>query len=112
MGIPEAKKAWLFDRLKQSVTLLGQPACIQLQERPTFGHRADELYLSFDHWRSKVICDYHSEIPANQLVCLDSIHQSFVKMERQCWSNDGVKNSQEWELVRNLSAKTLEAFGW
>ncbi|MGB8325380.1 MAG: hypothetical protein WCE52_20645 [Candidatus Acidiferrum sp.] len=108
----EVKRIWLFDRLKDSVALLAAPPDIQLREMPISGRKADELFLRFDHWRMKVVGTFQSEIAADQLFCLDSIQQVFLKMGRECWSDDGLNNSAEWNHVRRLSTQTLEVFGW
>jgi hypothetical protein len=112
MEVPEVKKVWLFDRLKHSVTLLASPADIQLREVPIFGHKADELFFCFEHWRKRALCSFQSEMKVDQLFCLDSIQQVFAKMGRECWSDDGLRNSAEWRDVRRLSSKTLGVFGW
>jgi hypothetical protein len=33
-------------------------------------------------------------------------------MDRESWTEDAVINSAEWKHIRQLSSKTLEAFGW
>jgi hypothetical protein len=79
---------------------------------PAFGYRAHELYLSFDHWRMKVLGNFLSELAADQLSCLESLQQMFVMMGHECWTDASVAESDEWKHVRHLSSKTLQAFGW
>ena len=112
MELLMADKTWVLDRLKHSLELLAAPPNIQLRVVPAFGYRADELYLSFDHWRAKLLSGFQSELAAEQLSCLDSLQQIFVEMSHECWTDSGVAASTEWERVRNASSKTLQAFGW
>jgi hypothetical protein len=112
MEVLKANRAWLLGRLKHSLQLLAAPSDIQLQEVPPFGRKADELYLCFDHWRSKVMGSFPSDIATDQRSHLDSMEQIFMSMGRDCWTDDGVNNSAEWMHVRLLSSKTLQTFGW
>ena len=112
MQLLMADKAWVFDRLKHSLELLAAPPNIQLRVVPAFGYRADELYLSFDHWSAKLLSSFQSELATEQLYYLDSLQQIFVQMGHDCWTDSGVAASAEWERVRHLSSKTLQAFGW
>jgi hypothetical protein len=107
-----ADKPLVFSRLKHSLQLLAAPPDIQLRVVPAFGYRADELYLSFEHWRSKLLVYFQSELAADQLTCLNSLQQIFVEMRHECWTDDGVAGSTEWREVRSLSARALKAFGW
>jgi hypothetical protein len=112
MELLVADKALVFGRLKHSLQLLAAPPDIQLRVVPAFGYRADELYLSFEHWRSKLLVHFESELQADQLSCLGSLQKIFVEMNHECWTDSGVAGSLEWQNVRSLSAQTLKAFGW
>ena len=112
MELVMADKAWVFDRLKRSLQLLAAPPDIQLRVVPAFGYRADELFLSFDHWRAKLLDNFQSELAAEQLSCLDCLQEIFVEMGHECWTDNGVHDSAEWKRVRQLSDQTLRAFGW
>jgi len=112
MELVTADKAWVFDRLKHSLQLLAAPPDIQLRVVPAFGYRADELFLSFDHWRAKLLDNFQSELAAEQLSCLDCLQETFVRMGHECWTDNGVHDSTEWQRVRQLSDRTLRAFGW
>jgi hypothetical protein len=111
MEIPKANRAWLLGRLKHSLEILAAPAHIQLQAVPPFGHKAGELYMSFNHWRSRVVGSLHPEIATGQRALLDSMERTFRSMGQECWTDDGVKSSPEWEDVRFQSSKTLQSFG-
>jgi hypothetical protein len=50
MENPAASRAWLLGRLKHSLEILAAPADIQLRAVPEFGHKAGQLYMSFNHW--------------------------------------------------------------
>jgi hypothetical protein len=112
MQLVMADRAWVFDRLKHSLQLLAAPPEFQLRVVPAFGYRADELYLSFDHWRAKLLNGFQSELAAEQLACLDSLQEIFIEMGHECWSDSGVHDSAEWMRVRQLSSQALRAFGW
>jgi hypothetical protein len=112
MDVLEPNRDWLLGRLKRSLKLLAAPADIQLRTVPPFGHKAGELYMSFNHWRVKVIGSFPSEIAIDQRFLLDSMERTFRGMGRECWTDDGVSSSPEWEHVRLLSSKTLQTFGW
>jgi hypothetical protein len=107
-----ANRSLVFDRLKHSLELLAAPPEIQLRVVPAFGYRADELYLSFDHWRNKLLVNFESELATDQLTCLDSLQELFGRMGNDCWTDFGVHDSAEWKNVRQLSHLALKAFGW
>ena len=110
MEVVTANRAWLLGRLKHSLEILAAPAEIQLREASASGHKADELFLRFEHWRSKVMGSFSSEIAIDQRFLLESMERTFTGMGRECWTDDGVSNSAEWEHVRLLSRKTLGTF--
>jgi hypothetical protein len=112
MEILKPNRNWLLSRLKRSLKLLAAPAHIQLRAASPFGHKAGELYMSFNHWRVKVVGSFPFEIAMNQRFLLDSMERTFRGMGRECWTDHGVSSSPEWEHVRLLSSKTLETFGW
>jgi hypothetical protein len=107
-----ANRVWLFGRLKHSLRLLASQADIQLGKLPDFCHKSDELFLSYDNWRMALEDNFLSEMTPDQLSSLNAIQQTFARMGRECWTDDGVSNSAEWKLIRQLSTKTLEAFAW
>jgi hypothetical protein len=107
-----ADKTLVFDRLKHSLELLAAPPDVQLRVVPAFGYRAHELYLSFDHWRMKVLGNFLSELAAEQISCLDSLQQTFMTMGHECWADSGLSDSPDWQHIRQLSSKALQALGW
>jgi hypothetical protein len=108
----DAKKVWLFGRLKHSLQLLASQAEIQFRELPTFCNKSDELFLSYSNWRMALIGNFQSEITAQQLSCLEAIQQQFGRMGRESWTDSAVNNSAEWKQIRQLSRAALEAFRW
>ena len=112
MEILKPNRDWLLGRLKHSLEILAAPAEIQLRAVPPFGHKAGQLYMSFNHWRVKVVGSFPSEIAKDQQSLLDSMERTFRGMGRECWTDNGVSSSPEWEHVRLLSSKTLQTFGW
>jgi len=107
-----ANRSLVFNRLKHSLELLAAPPEIQLRVVPAFGYRADELFLSFDHWRNKLLVGFQSELENDQITSLDSLQELFVRMGNDCWTESGVHDSAEWKDVRQLSHEALKAFGW
>jgi len=105
-------RAAVFNRLKHSLELLAAPSDFQLRVAPAFGYRADELYLGFEQWRMKVLSNFESELASEQLSCLRSLQQIFLQMRHECWTDRAVADSTEWKIVRYLSIKALQAFGW
>jgi len=74
----------------------------------------DELYLGFEQWRNEgFLSNFESELASEQLSCLRSLHQNF---SYRCATNAGptapFADSTEWKIVRYLSIKALQAFGW
>ena len=111
MDVLKPNRDWLLGRLKHSLEILAAPADIQLRAVPEFGHKAGELYMSFNHWRAKVIGSFPSEIGVGQRALLDSMERTFTDMSQECWTDNGVSSLPEWERVRLLSSKTLQTFG-
>lgn len=105
-------KAWVFERLKHSLELLAAPPEIQVRVVPCFEYRADELSLTFDHWRKKVLGNFQSELEADQLSALDYLQQIFARVGQDFWTEAAIATSAEWKHVRHLSSETLQAFGW
>ncbi len=112
MDVIKPNRDWLLGRLKHALEILAAPADIQLGAVPPFGHKAGELYMSFNHWRVRVVGSFPSEIATDQQFLLDSMELTFRGMDQKCWTDDGVSSSPEWEHVRLLSSKTLQTFGW
>ena len=112
MDVLKPNRDWLLGRLKHSLEILAAPADIQLRTVPSFGHRAGQLYMSFNHWRSRVVGYCPCEIGVGQRALLDSMERTFTDMSQECWTDNGVSSSPEWEHVRLLSSKTLQSFGW
>jgi hypothetical protein len=65
----DAKRLWLFGRLKPSLQLLASQAEIQFRELLTFCNKSDELFLSYNTWRIVLMGNFQSEITAQQLSC-------------------------------------------
>jgi hypothetical protein len=99
----DAKKVWLFGRLKHSLQLLASQAEIQFRELPTFCNKSDELFISCSNWRMALMGNFQSEITAQQLSCHEAIQQQFGRMGRESWTDGEVNNSAEWKQIRQLS---------
>ena len=105
----------IFERLKHSVQLLACPPEIQLKTLPRFVCKADELALDFELWREVVLDNFRSELSTDQMCCIESIDQGLSQLTRmgpECWTEEAVRKSEEWKLVRTLAADALDSFGW
>jgi hypothetical protein len=105
----------IFERLKYSIQLLACPAEVQLNLLPSFVCRADELALDFDQWRLAAVSNFRSELTAGQLSSLDAIDGSLselTNMGSEHWTDDAVRQSNEWRGIRALAASALASFGW
>ena len=105
----------IFERLKHSIQLLACPAEIQLRMLPRFVCRADELALDFDLWKEIVLNNFRSELSTDQMCCMESIDRSLSELTHmgpENWTEEAVRESDEWKRVRTLAASGLESFGW
>jgi len=105
----------ILERLKHSLQPLACPPEIQLKMLPRFVCKADELALDFDLWREVVLSNFRSELSTDQMCCIESIDQSLAQLTRmgpECWTEEAVRQSEEWKRVRTLAADALDAFGW
>ena len=108
----QVDRAWVTERLMQSLQLLACPPEIQLGKFPVFVHAPDELALDFDNFRSALVGSFRTELTAEQLHCLELIGRTFEEMNKNCFSPEGVTHSSEWQRIRELAAEALKAFGW
>ena len=105
----------IFERLKHAVQLLACPPEIQLKMLPRFVCKADELALDFDLWREVALNNFRSELSTDQMSFIESIDQSLSELTRmgpECWTEEAVRQSEEWKRVRTLAAEALDSFGW
>jgi len=108
-------KEAVFERLKHSVQLLASQAEIQLRLLPEFVCKADELALEFDHWREVTLDNYGNDLTPDQasgITALDEKLSSLTNDGAQHWTDDAIRFSSDWQIVRRLAARVLEAFGW
>lgn len=105
----------ILERLKHSIQLLACPADVQLRMLPDFVCKADELALDFDHWKDVVLAQFSSELtPAQKasLAALDSSLSQVTKAGPPLWTEDSVRQSDQWANTRVLAASALKVFGW
>jgi hypothetical protein len=107
-----AHKAWVTERLMQSLQLLACSPEIQLGKFPPFVDAPNELALDFDNFRSAFVGSFRTELTANQLHHLELIDRAFEEMNEDCFCPDEVTRSSEWRRIRELAAEALKAFGW
>jgi len=80
-----------------------------------FVRKADELALDFDQWREIVLNNFRSELSIDQMSCMENIDRvlsELTHMGPEHWTEDAVRESEEWKRVRTLATAALEAFGW
>jgi hypothetical protein len=105
----------VFERLKHSVQLLACPPELQLKMLPHFVCKADELALDFDQWREIVLNNFRSELSIDQMSCIERIDRSLSELTQMgpgYWTEDAVRESEEWKRLRTLADAALESFGW
>ena len=107
-----ADKIWLTQRLMESLQLLACSPEVQLRKFPPLVHAPDEMALDFDHFRSAFVGNFQNELTGEQLSCLELIDRNFDQMGKGKFSPEEVRNSVEWQRIRELSADALKAFGW
>jgi hypothetical protein len=61
--------------------------------------------LDFDNFRSAFVGNFRTDMTNEQLHYLELIDKSFEQMDKDCFSSDGVKNSKEWQRIRELAAE-------
>jgi hypothetical protein len=82
----QGNRAWLTERLMQSLQLLACPPEIQLGKFPPFVHAPDELALDFDNFRSAFVGNFRTELTAEQLHYLELIDRTFEEMNKDRFS--------------------------
>ena len=105
----------IFERLKYSIQLLAGPAEIQLRMLPRFVCRVNELALDFDLWKEIVLNTFRSELSTDQICRMESIDLSLSELTRmgpEHWTEEAVRESDEWKRIRTLAALALVSFGW
>jgi hypothetical protein len=108
-------KEFIFERLKHSIQLLASPPGIQLQLLPPYVCKADELALEFDHWREIALHNYGKEFGADQITAMTALDEKLEWLSvavKDCWTDEAVSTSAEWQNVRHLAAAALRAFSW
>jgi hypothetical protein len=108
----QVDRAWLTERLMQSLQLLACPPEIQLGKFPPFVGAPNELALDFDNFRSAFVGNFRTELTAEQLHSLELIDRTFEEMNKDRFRPEGVTPSSEWRRIRELAAASLKAFGW
>ena len=102
-------------RLKHSIQALAIPAGSQLNLFPDFAAKTDELALDFDHW---LLCCLDNNMIDNQeaITLLKELDQYFNDISGESnadlWTEQELKNRNEWEFVREKAKAILVVFGW
>ena len=102
-------------RLEWSVRGLAQMAELQMTLFPGFVCVADELAVDFDEqWRkfagraTVFTCEQ-----ANAIAALDRKLESMSGPDHaELWTDDALRDSSEWEEVRDLAQLVIETSGW
>jgi|HubBroStandDraft_3_1064219.scaffolds.fasta_scaffold562906_2 hypothetical protein len=108
----EANRPWLTERFKHALQLLACAPEIQFGKFPDFARVPDELALEFDNFRVAFVGNFRSELTAEQLSCVELIDEYLSSMSKECYCDEAVSISPEWQHIRRLGAKALNAFGW
>jgi len=111
----EVPKDAIFQRLKHSVQLLASSPEIQLQLLPSFVCKADELARDFDLWQEVTLHNYRGDLNRSQLSALAALDEKLGWLTHdgvKHWTDEAVRTSREWQEVRCLANRVLDAFGW
>jgi hypothetical protein len=106
---------FVFLRLEHCLQHLAMPPESQLQLLPDFVCKADELALSFDHWREVAANNYGFQLTPSQAAALSAIDNAFVLFSDsnpEHWTDEAVRSSAEWQEIRRLAAEALSVFEW
>ena len=103
-------------RLKHSLQALAMPADIQFELYPDFVCTVDEVVLDFDHWCRCVLSNDRGELSEEQRAMLRKLDGTFERMSdgrsQKLWTEDALRNSPEWQAVRDTVKAALTSFGW
>jgi len=117
MNVPDRDA--IFSSIEEALQLLACPAPVQLQLFPDFVCVTDEFALDFDNWQSVIIGNFGAELTSEQLGCLKAIDERFTSHSRggasfteQFWTDEALRESADWENIREMARRALRAFGW
>jgi hypothetical protein len=112
----KAHEAWTIVRLWHDLQALAMPAEIQLSLFPDFVCKGDELALGFGHSYDVARDNYPDYFTPNQWTTLETIEHVLDQMSGQenadRWTDDAVRVSGDWGLLRTLAQIALGAIGW
>jgi hypothetical protein len=105
----------LFRQLRHSLVLLAADGSTALAGLPDGCCKPDELALDFDHARTCVVGNYGDELPQALTGALIEVDAAFRGMPRDCWSEEAVRSSPFWAIVRERARQALgllDQFDW
>lgn len=96
-----------------STQALAQQAEIQLTLFPDGADKLDELVTDFEVWCKYVLEHEISELNYPQLQSLKQLdHQlDLLTQNSSLWNETALRDSKDWEIVRNLACKVLLSLG-
>lgn len=108
--------AWTIVELRHSLQALAMPAAVQLALFPDFVCKADELALDFANFYGAVRGNYPNDYTAEQWATLETIDRALEERSgeenAERWTDDAVRTSCVWEMIRGLARTALDALGW
>src|SRR4028119_1862389 len=106
----------LLVRLKLSLQALAMPADAQLALFPDFVCKVDELALDFDHWSECALGSDRGKLSEEQKFLLRKLDGTFDQMSsgqsQNLWEEDALRNSPEWQGIRETAKAALTSFCW
>jgi len=106
----------LLVRLKHSLQTLAMPADAQLALCPDFVCKVEELALDFDHWSECALGNDRGELSEEQKFLLRKLDGTFDQMSsgqsRNLWEEEALRNSPEWQGIREIAKAALTSFCW
>jgi hypothetical protein len=106
-SVAEVNREWLFRSLRDSLRLLAADGDTALAGVPDGCCKPDELALDFDNFRAAVVGHFAAELPAGVVAALADVDAAFGPIVGDGWSEEAVRSSPEWAVVRERAEVAL-----
>lgn len=111
-----AEREWRIREFRNALLALAAEGEIALSVYSKSVLRPDELALDFDHWLTAVRGQHGLQFNARQSQVLSEIDSKLNGMSGRInahlWTEDAVRNSPEWQQVRDLAREALALLEW
>lgn len=94
-----------LSQIIEAIKLVAAPPIDQLDAFPDFVCKPDEIALTFDEVFSLI--DDTTSISTEIYSKMKNINELFNTFRKEDWTEDAVKNSKNWQLVRQMAKDLL-----